>query len=171
MNPILTLGDRLSPPTRLNHWGWVGLNLTLWGGLSLSHWGSSLPWQPCLFQRLFGFPSPGCGFTRSLLALSRDDWQLALSYHLFAPLLWLLCLIAGYRAAIELSLGRSLQLALPPTLTRLHQTLWRWRSLLPLVTLFLLYYLLRLYVRYTLPPLPTPPLTGWDWFAIGAKAL
>jgi hypothetical protein len=121
---------------------------------------------------MFGFPSPGCGLTRSLLALSQGNWQLALSYHLFGPLLWLLGGLAGLKAAVELSLGRSLHVAVHPSLNRMMQPLWRWRSLAILGGVFLAYYGVRLYVRFAIVALPdatSPNL--WTGFVWGAKAL
>lgn len=168
----LTRGDRLSAPARMNGWGLVGLNLTVLGGLGFYRWGYSLPWRHCLFQLMVGFPSPACGLTRSLLALSQGNWQLALSYHLFAPLLWLLCALAGIKAALELTLGRSLHFTFQPPFSRIVQPLWHWRSLAFLGGVFLAYYLLRLYVRFAIAEIPdATSLNLWTGFVWGAKAL
>jgi len=36
---------------------------------------------PCLFRSAFGLPCPGCGLTRSIVALWRGDLLLSLRYH------------------------------------------------------------------------------------------
>lgn len=36
---------------------------------------------PCLFKSLWGISCPGCGMTRSLIALSQGDWLLSLRFH------------------------------------------------------------------------------------------
>jgi hypothetical protein len=41
---------------------------------------------PCLFRSMFGFPCPGCGMTRSMMALWRGDLALSLRYHPLGPL-------------------------------------------------------------------------------------
>jgi hypothetical protein len=40
----------------------------------------------CYFRRFSGLPCPGCGLTRSVVAMAQGDWRLALAFHPFGPL-------------------------------------------------------------------------------------
>lgn len=50
---------------------------------------------PCVFHRVTGLPCPGCGLTRSILALLRGHAVQSLAFHPFGPpLLLTLCFAA-----------------------------------------------------------------------------
>lgn len=80
--------------------------------LGLSRLGLGL-W-PCPFLRVTGLPCPGCGMTRSCLAILHGDWAAMWALHPFAPvfvLFWLavgvgVLLPAGPRARFAGWLGR-----------------------------------------------------------------
>jgi hypothetical protein len=162
-----------STQAMMMRWSLVGLNVSLLLGSISVRLGYSLPLRHCLFQTLFGFPSPSCGMTRSILALSRGDWKLALAYHLFAPGLLLLCGLAGLQSVVELSRGKPLSSSYPLSLMGLYQRLMKPLSLALVGLIFLAYYGLRLYVRYQVDPLPLSSASSelWQWFVTGAKAL
>jgi len=46
----------------------------------------------CIFRRLTGVPCPGCGLTRSVVATAHLDIATALSFHVFGPLFFVICL-------------------------------------------------------------------------------
>lgn len=74
----------------------------------------------CPFHWLTGLPCPGCGLTRSFVAIARGDWPGAISYHPFGPLLFGALLGLGLQWAVELRarqrlvwpIGRSLRRAI-----------------------------------------------------------
>jgi hypothetical protein len=69
----------------------------------------------CWFRRLSGLPCPGCGLTRSLLALTQGDLRRSVAFHPFGPLVlgWALAaastaLLRGpARQRLRDALGRS----------------------------------------------------------------
>ncbi|MEA5420936.1 DUF2752 domain-containing protein [Spirulina sp. CCNP1310] len=82
------------------------------GGLSLvtspllgAYWfnhsqGSSPLFCPIL--EFTGIPCPGCGMTRSFLALAQGDLEGAIAFHLFGPLVFAACAGFALHIAIEL---------------------------------------------------------------------
>ncbi|MGJ3244857.1 MAG: DUF2752 domain-containing protein [Elainellaceae cyanobacterium] len=119
----------------------LGISATPIAGAVLYNHGWQLSEKPCLFQQIMGFPSPGCGMTRSFVAIARGDWSQAFLYHGFAPLLFGAFVIAAIHTSTELATGRSLaagyvRWCMKPTI------------LFASAALFLSYYGLRLYARY-----------------------
>ncbi|HEY9647789.1 MAG TPA: DUF2752 domain-containing protein, partial [Chroococcidiopsis sp.] len=51
----------------------LGVSLGPVVGAVLYNQGVRLTPAKCLFQAIIGFPSPGCGMTRSLMAIARGD--------------------------------------------------------------------------------------------------
>mgnify|MGYP002778380261 CR=1 FL=1 len=43
----------------------------------------------CTFKNVFGIPCPGCGLTRSFVAIARGQWAESFAWHPLGPLLWL----------------------------------------------------------------------------------
>jgi hypothetical protein len=62
----------------------------------------------CGFRWLTGYPCPLCGMTRALCSLAKGEWQQALHFHPFSPLV-LLGLVALFVWNSYLLAGRSLQ--------------------------------------------------------------
>lgn len=62
----------------------------------------------CPFHWLTGLPCPGCGLTRSFVAIARGDWPGAIGYHPFGPLLFGVLLGLGLQWAVELWVRRRL---------------------------------------------------------------
>ena len=168
VNPWRSQALSTAPRLRSPLWRWgaiAAMGTPLLVAIGISQGGLSLPLPPCLFRALLGFPAPSCGLTRAFLALAQGDWALALSYHLFAPLLMALLGAIVVISAGELLTRRSwlalYRRWLPPATT------------LSLITLFLGYYALRLWARYTLPSLPwgLEETAIWQHFLTGALAL
>lgn len=47
---------------------------------------------PCLFARFFALSCPGCGLTRSMIAISHGHWSKAFQYHPFGFFVYFFCL-------------------------------------------------------------------------------
>ena len=90
------------------------------------------PGPPCLFQRTFHLPCPGCGLTRSFKAMWRGEWLTALRYHPLGPLYFSLCALFLLAALLEPFLART-----PLASSRLHVWLLRKSTLLTLLALML----------------------------------
>jgi hypothetical protein len=90
---------------------WIGLIATgiLFVPLLLSH--THLSGPPCPFRLSVGLPCPGCGLTRSLMALWHGDWLTSFRYHPLGLPLFVVCVLL----LIALLLRRT------PRLTELQQ--------------------------------------------------
>ncbi len=99
--------------------------------------GDRLSTPACLIRHWFGVISPSCGLTRSVIFFAHGDWERAIEYHLFGPLIFFSLTIAIFSCAWELQHQ-----------DRLPNRYRRWFNYLPvqisLVASFLGYYLLRL---------------------------
>ena len=134
--------------------------------LGVSRWGLDFPFPPCLFQWFLGVPAPRCGLTRSVLALVAGDWSRSLSYHLFGPVMVVLAVVFTLCTTVELITQRSL--------AHWYQRLWQSRTTVIFFGVYVVYYGLRLWVRYTtLPSLPwgLDNTLAWQQFVAGAVAL
>jgi hypothetical protein len=133
--------------------------------VGVSYGGLRFPFPPCLFQWAFGFPAPRCGLTRSVLALMAGDWSRSLSYHLFGPVFVVL--------ATALTLATSFELMTRRSLVQYYEGLWGSRTAVILLGLYVTYYGMRLWIRYTLPSLPwgLEDTVVWQQLVAGAVAL
>lgn len=59
---------------------------------------------PCVFQRLFGGPCPGCGMARAWLSVFRGQLPAAFAHH---PLFRTVPLLYGYLLALDICSGGS----------------------------------------------------------------
>ncbi len=76
------------------------------GAYFFGHTDSSSPFQ-CLFLASTGIPCPGCGLTRSFLAMTHNNVPEAINYHLFGPVLFVGLVILIIHLVIEIYLKRS----------------------------------------------------------------
>jgi hypothetical protein len=66
----------------------------------------------CPHKLLTGLPCPGCGITRSIMALYRGDLSGSLAYHVFGIPLVIACVIGITTLGIEMGTGRRFSRAL-----------------------------------------------------------
>lgn len=78
------------------------------GAYVFSHTEASSPFQ-CIFLATTGIPCPGCGLTRSFLAVAHNNIPEALTYHLFGPLLFISLIIASVHLILELLSRRAIK--------------------------------------------------------------
>jgi Protein of unknown function (DUF2752) len=130
----------------------------------------NLPHRKCLFQLWVGFPSPGCGLTRSFMAIARGDLPQAFSFHLFGPLLFGLFILISIHIATELIIGK---VWLTPYTQALHQPRPLAYSGLFFGASFLTYYFIRLFIRFHNISLPfgLSHLEIWQSLVAGTHAL
>lgn len=62
----------------------------------------------CLFRSFTGIPCPGCGLTRSFIAIARGDFADAISYHLFGIVIFVGFAIASLHLILELITNRKI---------------------------------------------------------------
>lgn len=77
------------------------------GGVVLN-WGVTIPFLGCPLVRYTGIPCPGWGLTRSVMATMRGDFQQAIAYHLFGPLILIGFVIVAIHLSLELIRDRKL---------------------------------------------------------------
>ena len=166
--PIATSVSWSPSLDRRLRWVLLGISLATVIGAFLYNLGLRVTPAHCLFQQMFGFPAPTCGMTRSFMALARGDWQQAIQYHLFAPLLFCLCVVIAALMTAELAIGHRLK-----PLYGWLQASWLRRSGWMAIVLFFGYYGLRLYARYNtgLLPFHLADTALWQLLTSGAKLL
>jgi hypothetical protein len=99
---LVSFGSELSRQARKQRQIQRGLLiLPLGEALILAH--SSYP-SPffCPFLALTGIPCPGCGLSRSFTAIALGQWETAINYHLFGPVIFLCIIIAIVHLSLEL---------------------------------------------------------------------
>ncbi len=99
----------LSKQERRTRWGFLGLAMAPLVGSVLFNHGLAPPFVICPLRNLTGIPCPGCGLTRSFMAIARGDFDYALSMHLFGPPLFAAFALAILLMAVELKTGRRLR--------------------------------------------------------------
>lgn len=62
----------------------------------------------CLFLATTGIPCPGCGLTRSFMAVAHNNLIEALNYHVLGPFLFFALLLTCIHLILELLLRRSI---------------------------------------------------------------
>lgn len=98
----------LSSQGKLVRWGILGFSCTPLLGTYFYHKGYKLQFLVCPIRHLTGIPCPGCGMTRSFMAIARGDWHLAVAEHLFGPLLFASFVIAAVHITLELLTRRQI---------------------------------------------------------------
>ncbi|MDG2990304.1 DUF2752 domain-containing protein [Candidatus Synechococcus calcipolaris G9] len=106
---MLTFSDAvLNASERYTRWGFLGLTLTpVVGAVVLNH-GYDPGVSFCPMLNLTGIPCPGCGMTRSFMAMVRGEVDQAISFHLFGPALLTTFLGLAIFLAIELYQGKKI---------------------------------------------------------------
>lgn len=61
----------------------------------------------CPFKMLTGFPCPGCGITKSLIAIYQNEWLLSFRYHLFGPLAFIISVLIVLDAFFKFSANQT----------------------------------------------------------------
>ncbi|MDB9493953.1 DUF2752 domain-containing protein [Spirulina major CS-329] len=98
--------DRVSRRLRL-----AGLSLVtspILGAYFLGHGGGFSPFF-CPVLKVTGVPCPGCGMTRSFVALARGDFDGAIAFHLFGPLVFTACFGIAIHLSLELYTGQKIR--------------------------------------------------------------
>lgn len=119
----------------------VGLSVVtspILGAYFFGHSGYSSPFS-CPILHFTGIPCPGCGMTRSFLAIARGDLPTAFEYHLFGPLFFSAIVLGMGYLSLEILTRQRWSI---PRLSRWWQ---RWHIALMLLTLLGIYHLNRLY--------------------------
>jgi len=137
----------LTPEERRYRWLWLTLVTAPVFGAALYNQGWQIPGLRCWFYHVTGIPCPGCGLTRSFMAMARGDVVRAVQFHAFGPLLYGALVLLGIHLMAELVSNRSLPW---PYRRWWGQQRWQWG----LLGLFLGYYLVRLAVWYQRGELP-----------------
>lgn len=75
----------------------------------------------CLFKRITTWPCPGCGLTRSFVAMSSADIPGAFAFHLAGPFLYVAMLLAIGLPLLRRALGTR---QLPPIPSRAQRIFW-----------------------------------------------
>ena len=156
-----------APKARLWRWGWLGLSaVPLLGAFS---YGYVMPMAEgdCLYQKTYGFFGPGCGLTRSFVAIAQGDFLHALQFNAFGPLLFLLFAWGFLQAALELGSRQSL-----PQQWNLFGFCQRYPvSFAGLAIAMLFYYAVRLLTAYGTVPMALETSGLWQFIRVGAQQL
>lgn len=81
---------------------------------------TSALWRPsdqptfilCVFRAATGYPCPGCGMTHAFCAIGHGEWQRAISYNPFSPLVFVAFLLIWAHALALILKARPVQQAL-----------------------------------------------------------
>ena len=165
--PTTVSSKLMSPQDRWWRWGWLGLSaVPLLGAFGYSY-GIPMAKGDCLFQQTYGFFGPGCGLTRSFVAITQGDLLRAIQFNFFGPPLFLLFAWGFLQAAVELGSRQSL-----PRRWNLFGFCQRYpASFAGLALAMLLYYAIRLLSAYSTVPLALETSGLWQFIRVGAQQL
>ncbi|MBD2112015.1 DUF2752 domain-containing protein [Nodosilinea sp. FACHB-141] len=123
----------------------------------------------CYFQDIFGIIGPGCGLTRSLVALINGQLQKSVSYHAFGPAIFLGFI--GLLAFSLISLLTSKRVILSPF--RKYHPLFAIGFAVSLSAVFIGYYALRVIARYYNSALPSSltTLDAWQFIVTSSNSI
>jgi hypothetical protein len=108
------------------------------GAYFFGHTDYESPWR-CPLLTLTGIPCPGCGLTRSFVAIARGEWGEAVSYHLLGPIFFAGCIVLSAYLILEIVTQRRFKI---PGWRRLYR---RRGFQLSLVLIPVVYHGMRLY--------------------------
>ncbi|MEB3310710.1 MAG: DUF2752 domain-containing protein [Snowella sp.] len=94
---------------------WIGLSIVSAPLIASYFYRSTSYSSPffCPIRALTGIPCPGCGLTRSFIAICQGDWGAAFNHHFFGPILFLGFFLISLHLLLELIIGKSIRLARP----------------------------------------------------------
>lgn len=95
----------------------------------------------CLFLKFVGIPSPGCGLTRSFLAMTNGNLLESFSYNLLGPFLFIFCVIIAIHFFLEILTRKKIKARYIKFLQNKNSQRWILFSIL-------FYYLTRLVIFY-----------------------
>ncbi len=161
------LPRRISSRNRWWRWGLLSSSAVPLLGAFVYGYGLPLGEGDCSFQQTYGFFGPGCGLTRSFVAIAQGDFLRAIQFNLFGPPLFLLFAWGFLQAALELGSRRSL-----PRRWNLFGFCQRYPvSFAGLAIAMLLYYAIRLLSAYGTVPVAVEASGLWQFIRVGAQQL
>ena len=110
----------------------------LLGAITHGH-GYQLSFLACPIRHFTGIPCPTCGMTRSFTAIAQGDWEQAVGFHLFGPVLFGIFAGTALHIAFELATQKKYSTACTQLLSRKGFQCWS-------LSLYLGYYFMRLFV-------------------------
>lgn len=96
----------------------------------------------CLFLKFVGIPSPGCGLTRSFLAITNGHLLKSFSYNLLGPFLFCFFVLVSIHLCLEILTRKKVKADYIKLLQNKNLQGW-------ILILILFYYLTRLVIFYT----------------------
>jgi hypothetical protein len=128
----------LSRQDKLVRWGILGFSVTPVVGAYFYNHGYKISFLVCPIRHFTGIPCPGCGMTKSFMAIARGDWSQAVTHNLFGPFLFTCFVLIVVHVSLELLTQRRVRAFYCQLLTSK-------KSLLLVLIVVLLYHTFRLY--------------------------